>query len=503
MFEFPSEQVLLDVEDMYRADAEAISLGISGEKLMENAGAAVVREICKRWTRCRVAVLCGPGNNGGDGFVVARLLKGRGWDVDLALLGALDALKGDAKTHAELWDGDIKPLTPDCLKGAELVVDALFGAGLSRNVAGAAASVLEAANSVPVISIDTPSGLHGSTGNVGVDGGGVIAKPCLTVTFFKKKPGHVLLPGRELCGELVVADIGIPEAVIGTIKPDLAINAPALWESQYPWPKLSDHKYKRGHVVIAGGRHMTGAARMCANAAQRIGAGMVTVAAPSDAVVVYKICLTTPLIHDIRDTAAFYECARQSRVSAVLVGPGNGTMGTTRERALAALRTQKPVVLDADALSIFDGAASLLHDAISGPCVLTPHDGEFAKIFPDLGELDHPHGKIERTRAAARLSGAVVLLKGADTVIAAPDGRAVINDNAPADLATGGAGDVLSGMITGLLAQGMEPFEAACAGAWLHGAAAVEFGPGLIADDLIKALPVVLRNLKSKRLSSR
>jgi ADP-dependent NAD(P)H-hydrate dehydratase / NAD(P)H-hydrate epimerase len=500
--EFPSQGVLLDIDEMYRADAEAVSLGVSGEQLMENAGAAVAREICKRWSRRRVLVLCGPGNNGGDGFVVARLLKSRGWDVRLALLGEKDALKGDARIHADRWDGGIEALSPDCLVAAELVVDALFGAGLTRNVEGVPAKTLEAIADVPIVSIDTPSGLNGNSGATGV-GGGTVARANLTVTFFRRKPGHVLLPGRELCGELIVADIGIPEAVVETIKPQLAVNSPAIWGNEFPWPKQADHKYKRGHAVITGGRHMTGAARMSAVAAQRIGAGMVTVAAPTDAVVVYKICLTTALIYSIRDTAAYIECLSQPRVSSVLVGPGNGTMGTTRERAMAALRTGKPVVLDADALGVFDGSETLLYDSVAGPCVLTPHDGEFAKVFPDIAKAEPPTDKVSRTRAAAKRSGAVVLLKGADTVIAAPDGRAVINVNAPPDLATGGAGDVLSGVITGLMAQGMAPFESACAGAWLHGEAAHEFGSGLVADDLINALPTVLRKLKSKRSASK
>ncbi|MFT6581134.1 MAG: NAD(P)H-hydrate epimerase [Alphaproteobacteria bacterium] len=502
--EFPSEQVLLNVSEMYRADAEALSLGVSGEQLMENAGAAVAREICKRWSRRRVLVLCGPGNNGGDGFVVARLLKARGWDVRLALLGDQQALDGDARIHSDKWDGAIEALSPSCLMDAELVVDALFGAGLTRNVEGVSANTLVAIADIPIVSIDTPSGLNGNSGRPGVDGeGGAVAQADLTVTFFRRKPGHVLLPGRELCGDLVVADIGIPETVVETIKPQMAVNSPTIWQDQFPWPKLSDHKYKRGHAVITGGRHMTGAARMSANAAQRIGAGMVTVAAPVDAVVVYKICLTTPLIYSIRDTAAYIDCVSQARVSSILVGPGNGTRGTTRERAVAALRTGKPVILDADALSVFEGSPSLLYDSVVGPCVLTPHDGEFAKVFPEIAMASPPVDKVEKSRAAATLSGAVVLLKGADTVIAAPDGRVVINVNAPADLATGGAGDVLSGMISGLMAQGMAAFESACAGAWLHGEAAHEFRPGLVADDLINALPIVLRKLKSKRSANK
>lgn len=496
---FPPKQLLLRIDEMYQADAAAVAAGVSSDELMENAGAAVTAEVARRWPSRPVTVLCGPGNNGGDGFVVARLLRNQKWPVRVALLGAADALEGDAKRNAERWGGPIEALSPTCLDGAELVVDALFGAGLKRAISGVAAEVLNAIGDIPIVSIDTPSGLQGDTGIV--EEGGAAARPCLTVTFFRRKPGHVLLPGRETCGELVVADIGIPESVLASIAPRQAANAPELWEAEFPWPKLTDHKYKRGHAVVTGGRHMTGAARMAAMAAQRVGAGMVSVAAPMDAVVVYKITLTTPLVHSIRDSAAYMECVGEPRVSAILVGPGNQAIGTTRERALIALRTGKPVVLDADALTVFEDACPLLYETISGPCVMTPHDGEFAKVFPDLGIVD-AGDKIEKARAAARLSGAVVLLKGADTVIASPDGRAVVNENAPADLATGGAGDVLAGFITGLLAQGMAPFEASCAGAWLHGAAACEFGPGLVAEDLINALPSVLRSLKSRKAFS-
>lgn len=235
---------------------------------------------------------------------------------------------------------------------------------------------------------------------------------------------------------------------------------------------------------------MTGAARLAARAAQRVGAGLVTAIVPSDAFVVYKIALSSVLVHSFLDTASFAEFVGERRVSACLVGPGNEITGGTRERALAVLRTGKPAVLDADALTVFDDAIELLCNSISGPCVLTPHDGEFARLFDTAGD------KLARVRRAAALSGAVVVLKGADTVIAAPDGRAAMNDNAPPDLATGGSGDVLAGFVTGLMAQGQDPFDAACTAVWLHGAAAREFGPGLIADDLIETLPAVLLRLK-------
>jgi len=321
---------------------------------------------------------------------------------------------------------------------------------------------------------------------------GYAPQATLTVTFFRRKPGHLLLPGRALCGEVAVVDIGIPDSVLNDIVPRQAANATLLWRSGFPWPKLTDHKYRRGHAVITGGRNMTGAARLASRAAQRIGAGMVTAAVPNDATVVYKITLTSALVHSFLDTNGFAEFVRGPKVSAILVGPGNEANQATRERALAALRTGKGVVLDADALTSFEPAPDLLSEAVAGPCVLTPHDGEFARLFDTDGD------KVTRVRRASEKTGAVIVLKGADTVIAAPDGRAVINENAPPDLATGGSGDVLAGMLTGLLAQQMDAFDAACAAVWLHGAAASAFGPGLIADDLVESLPAVLRQLKEE-----
>ncbi|NKB57087.1 MAG: NAD(P)H-hydrate dehydratase [Alphaproteobacteria bacterium] len=471
---------------MARADRAAVEAGIPGATLMENAGRSVAIAICQRWAPCRVSVLCGPGNNGGDGFVVARLLAECGWPVRLALLGDPASLKGDAKHHAGLWRGDVEALSPAILEDAELVVDAVFGAGLSREPDGVAHDTLAAIGGCPTVAVDVPSGLDGNTGAIL----GLAPRADLTVTFFRRKPGHVLLPGRAYCGDVLVADIGIPDGVLADIGPAQAVNGPALWQAGYPWPRTEDHKYSRGHAVVTGGRNMTGAARMAACAAQRVGAGMVTALVPVEAVVVYKIALTSVLVRPFRDTGSFAELIAEPRVSACLVGPGNEVSGGTRERALAALRTGKPVVIDADALTVFDDAQALLFETISGPCVMTPHDGEFARLFDTAGD------KLSRVRKAAADSGAVIVLKGADTVIAAPDGRAVINENAPADLATGGSGDVLAGFVTGLLAQGQGAFEAACAAVWLHGAAAAAFGPGLVADDLIETLPAILRQLK-------
>lgn len=302
-----------------------------------------------------------------------------------------------------------------------------------------------------IVAVDVPSGVMGDTGE---DAGAVAA--ALTVTFFRKKPGHVLLPGRHLCGELVVADIG---------------------------------KYSRGHALISGGYPATGAARMAARAAARAGAGLTTIAVSEIALPIYAAALTSIMVAPLATPEDFDRLLDDRRFSGLLIGPGAGVGLETRARVLAMLRTGRPTVLDADALTAFQEDPSALDHAIFGPCVLTPHDGEFQRLFDASGD------KLTRTRAAARRSGAVVVLKGSDTVITAPDGRSIVNSSAPPTLATAGAGDVLSGIVLGLLAQGMDPFLAAAAAVWLHGASATAFGPGLMADDLPDLLPGVFRRL--------
>jgi NAD(P)H-hydrate epimerase len=487
---------------MYRADAAAMAAGVPGHTLMENAGRAVALAIQDRFDPGPVLVLCGPGYNGGDGFVAARHIKAAGWPVRLALLGARSGLKGDAAHHAALWDGPVEALdeagVPGLLKNAAVVVDALFGAGLARPLEGpvrAAAAALRDAG-FPVIAVDVPSGVSGDSGAVL---GEAAVRAALTVTFFRKKPGHLLLPGRTLCGEILVADIGIPDTVLAGIAPQTFENAPALWGQGYPWRGPGSHKYEFGHAVVLGGAAMTGAGRLAAQAALRVGAGLVSIACPREALPIYAAAGPSLITVPVDSDAEFAALLADPRRNAVLVGPGLGVGRQTRRLALMALGMSRAVVLDADALTSFQDVPADLFKAISdtdaGPCVLTPHDGEFARLFPDLrGD------RLARARAAATASGAVVLLKGGDTVIAAPDGRAAINTNAPPALATAGTGDVLAGLVVGLLAQGQKTpsfgtFEAACAAAWLHGETGAVLGPGLIAEDLQGALASVLRAL--------
>jgi NAD(P)H-hydrate epimerase len=480
------QKALLSVRQMGDADRLTVAAGTPARTLMESAGKAVAREIERRWPARPVTVLCGPGNNGGDGFVAARLLAEAGWPVRIALLGARSHLAGEARHHAEQWSGTVEPLTPAAIDGAKLVVDAIFGSGLSRALAGPAQETLAAAahKGLMIVAVDVPSGLMGDTG----EAFGAVAA-VLTVTFSCKKPGHLLLPGRLLCGEVVVADIGIPPSVIEQIVPDTFENDPRLWIADLPRPHDGSNKYTRGHALIFGGYPMTGAARMAARAAARAGAGLTTLAVPEIALPIYAATLTSIMVQCLATPEDFDRVLKDQHISALLIGPGAGASQETRTRVLAMLATGRPTLLDADAITAFQDDPPALDRAIVGPCVLTPHDGEFRRLFDPGGD------KLTRTRRAALRSGAIIVLKGSDTVIAAPDGRVVINANAPPTLATAGSGDVLSGIGLGLLAQGMNPFLAAAAAVWLHGAAGTEFGPGLIAEDLPDLLPCVLRRL--------
>lgn len=481
-----SSHALLPPVQMAQADALAIAAGVSGVDLMAAAGRAVADAIQARWSTGTAVVLCGPGNNGGDGFVIAQRLRQSGWRVRLALLGDKAALKEDAAWHAGLWEGDVQPMAPSVLEEADLVVDALFGAGLARDIDGVAATVLSevARRQLPVCAVDIPSGVDGATGALR----GIAVQTALTVTFFRKKPGHVLLPGRVLCGETVVADIGIPESVLETVMPSIFENAPPMWLHHFPWPRLEAHKYERGHVLVMGGATTTGAARLVALAASRIGAGLVTVAAPKEAWQVYAASLNSIMVEAMED-GDLAPALRDRRRNALVLGPGAGLTDQTRHNVLSAAASGRPLVLDADALTIFEDDPDQLFSALKGPCVLTPHDGEYQRLFSAGGD------RLARARYAARKSAAVVVLKGPDTVIAEPGGRAVINSNASAWLATAGSGDVLAGMVAGLLAQGMPVFEAACAAVWIHGAAGTLAGPGLMSEDLPGLLPHVLRQL--------
>ncbi len=478
---------LLTPKEMYRADALAIQGNTTGTMLMDNAGWCVARAIMKRYAPCRVLVACGPGNNGGDGFVVARFLAAKGWPVTVAILGARAALSGDAGWAAGKWDGETRPLVPSLPDGYGLVVDALFGAGLSRPLTGAVAEFAEHLNArrraglCQTVSIDVPSGLDGATGR---PRGAVLIEADLTVSFFRAKPGHFLLPGRQSCGIVEIRDIGIPDAVLNEIRPRIFLNAPELWRSLLPNLPADVHKYRRGHMlVVSGDETHTGAARLAAEAGLHAGAGLVTVASPASAIAVNAAHLTAIMLAGCENPEDLAEIIHERRIQALVIGPAAGVDDRTRHMALKALALPElNVILDADALTVFRENPQPLFAAIrkrDGATVLTPHDGEFARLFPGI-EGD----RLSRARAAAAMSGAIMLLKGPDSVIAEPGGTAVINANAPPWLATAGSGDVLSGMIGALCTQGMPPFPATCAAVWMHGEAARRAGAAMTAEVL-------------------
>ncbi len=493
----PDDVGLYRIAQMRAADDGAIAAGVPGIELMENAGAAVAEVIKEAFSPIKTMVLAGPGNNGGDGFVVARLLALAGWPVEVALLGDPGQLKGDAAIARDRWQGKTTTLEPDVLDGAGLVVDALFGAGLTRPIGGTTAAVLSVIeeNSIPLVAVDTPSGIHGDTGAVCGTSAmlGMAPKAEITVTFHRAKPGHFLLPGREHVGRLVVADIGIPDAVDRSLDIDLFANRPRLWSGQFPYREIAGHKYDHGHaLVLGGGMASSGAARLAARATLRAGAGLVTVLCPASALPVYAASLTAVMVRPFTDgDERFAEELADRRKNAILLGPGSGVGEKLCVKVEASLDAGKAVVLDADALTSFVDAPERLFEGIrrNGHVLLTPHDGEFSRLFGVEGD------KLTRAKKAAALSGATVLLKGADTVVASPDGRASILTEAPPTLATAGSGDVLAGIALALIAQSMPIFEAASAAAWLHAEAAKAFGPGLIAEDLDGLLPLILTRL--------
>jgi len=476
---------ILTVAEMSAADQAAIAAGTPGLTLMERAGEAVADAVTRRFDPQPVLVLCGPGNNGGDGYVVARLLKQRGWPVEVRALG--EPTTADAQAMAGRWDGLTQPLNGAL--GDALVIDALFGAGLSRALEGPAANAAAQLASRPgsVVAIDTPSGVPGDTGRP--LGAAICAG--LTVTFHARKPGHVLEPGRSLCGEVVVADIGL-----GATPTTLVENGPDLWLARFPWPGATSHKHARGRlIVVSGDAWSTGAARLAARAGLRIGAGLVTLYAQEDALAANAAHLEAVMLKPYANDAELEQAADQA--DGAVIGPAAGVTETTLLNVLALARTGAALVLDADAITVFRDDPDELFSVLDRDDVLTPHQGEFERLFPGL--LKAAPERITAAKRAAAKAGAVVLLKGADTVIAAPDGRVAVNINGSPWLATAGSGDVLAGFIGGLVSQGMESFEAACAAAWIHAEAADLHGPGLISEDLPGLAPAVLRRLYDDR----
>jgi hydroxyethylthiazole kinase-like uncharacterized protein yjeF len=476
--------LLLTPEEMTAVDTAAAASGIPSYALMQRAGAAVAASLLRNFPAVlRAVVLCGPGNNGGDGYVAACLVADSGVAVVVFQMGEPEKLKGDAARARDNFPNAVQPLETYQPRNGDVIIDALFGAGLARDVPKSVADVIERVKQaqVPVIAVDLPSGVDGRTGTVR----GAAFAAVRTVTFMTRKPGHLLMPGRELCGELEVFDIGIPARIVRAEKKlQIAENQPECWRQVLPSSGLETHKYKRGHLVVFSGEAgKTGAARMSAMAGLRAGAGLVTIAAPGDAVAENAAHLTAIMLHPIEEEAALGNWLHDERLQTFVLGPGFG-VGDKARRFVAAL-SDRHLVLDADGLSSFKDAPDELFSQFSGEprLVLTPHEGEFGRLFPDIA-ADTAMGKVEKAQAAAARANAAIVYKGADTVIASPDGRACINTNAPVWLATAGSGDVLAGVIGALMAQGVPAFEAAAAGVYMHGEAGMRAGKGLTAEEL-------------------
>lgn len=493
---------LISPAEMAEVDRQAIVEGpLDGMDLMRNAGRAVASLVLAHYPMAsRVHVLCGPGNNGGDGYIVARVLAESGVSISL-WASAAPKSGSDAATASAECPLQARPLTEFDAASGDIVVDAIYGAGLSKPLDAAAARAVVRAMSLglTVVAVDLPSGVSGESGKVL----GSAFRADVTVTFSRKKPGHLLLPGREYCGEVVLADIGIANGFIDARGIRAFENTPGLWLNSFPAPAVDTHKYKRGHVgVFSGGPASTGAARLSAMAAARAGAGAVTVLSPSESLAANAAHLTSTMLRKAdtwKETQVFLEARHPE---ALVFGPGLGPERKVGDFALQLINAHEnapnAIVLDADAITSLAQQPEALfrraHVSSAPSLVITPHDGEFGRLFPQIAERDDL-SKLAKARAAAALANAVLVYKGADTVIAAPDGMAAINANGSPWLASAGSGDVLSGIVAGLLAQGMPPFEAACAAVWLHAEAGTRFGPGLIAEDLPLALVPVLKEL--------
>lgn len=480
---------IITVAQMRAIDDGAARAGVSTRTLMENAGRAVAHAVAARFSPRPTAVLCGPGNNGGDGWVAARALASMGWPVWVETLAPREALRGDAADAAAAWSGEVYAVGAGTAI-AELFIDALFGAGLSRGLDGDCARLANTLPAERVVAVDLPSGIDADTGKpLGV----AHFHAALTVTFVRKKPAHILFPGRGFCGEVVVADIGIPEAVMAAQRLALFENAPELWIDRFPRPGLEAHKHSRGHVMCASGERLhTGAARLAARGALRIGAGLVTVLSPLKAAAENASQLTAIMI-DIAEAPRHYSEAAL-RADCLVIGPAFGTDQRHSERVHAARTTarRRPIVFDADAITLL----APLKTPLGAYDVLTPHVGEFRRTFPGL--LEQYPSRIEAAQKAASQAGCTVLLKGPDTVVASAEGTTIVNTTGTPFLATAGSGDVLAGMIAGLIAQGMASFEAAAGAAWVHGLAGERLGPGLISEDIPEVIPQIINNLLLK-----
>lgn len=471
---------ILTPQEMRLAEQAIFAAGVDSFTVMQRAGEAVAEFVHAHWPEGQIQVLCGPGGNGGDGFVAAAALAKLWRKVEVFCAVPVAELKGDAAKAAALWGGEVGTLEQALTAPHELVLDALFGGGLSRPLEGAAAALAE--RPARVVSVDVPSGIDGFTAKP--------LGPCFraegTITFAALRPAHVLLPGAAYCGGVMVADIGIP------VQTRAMENSPALWAANLPQPGQGDYKHRRGHLkVVSGPMSSTGAARLAARAGLRAGAGLVTLLSPPSAMLTNSMHLTAIMLSSVDGAEEL--SAQAKKASVVVIGPAAGVTPQTRQNVAAVLKSPARAVLDADALTVFADDPAALFAMLRESDVVTPHTGEFERLFGDL--LTSAPNKIEAARQAAAKAGCLVIVKGADTIIAAPSGHIVVNTHATRWLATAGAGDVLAGLIAGFMTQGVDSFLAAAMAAWIHGEAGRRVGAGLIAEDLEQQLPDILSAL--------
>lgn len=480
-------QILILPEDVANIDAACVRSGISGYGLMTAAGQAVAAVALKRFPDAlRFVVLAGPGNNGGDAYVAAKALSDAGASIFLYQSRPGRPTTDDAARAFSACNTPVQPIDIYQPQQGDVIIDGVFGAGLGRDVPAALADCIRKVGEarLPVIAVDLPSGVDGRSGQVL----GAAFRAVVTVTFMALKPGMLLLPGREYCGEVEIADIGVPRRLIEAHRSGIVINGPEVWAGRDAGIHAESHKYSRGALIVfSGGASHTGAARLSADAGLRAGAGLVTIASPGSALATNGAHVTAVTLKRIDDTAALVDWLDDHRLGTFVLGPGFGIGEKARDFALA-LRDRK-LVLDADGITSFRGEPKTLFEAFAGETrlVLTPHEGEFGRLFPDIAEAQNL-SKIEKALAAARRSNAAIIYKGSDTVIASPDGRAAINTDAPPSLATAGSGDVLAGICGALLAQGYPPYEAAAAAVWHHGAAGRRAGRTVTAETLVSAI---------------
>ncbi|UVC11059.1 NAD(P)H-hydrate dehydratase [Rhizobium sp. TH2] len=478
--------MLIEPESVREIDAACIQSGIPGFRLMTAAGLAVAASALRHFPGARrFAVLAGPGNNGGDAYIAAGALRNAGAEIEVFQLPSRRPSTDDAARA--LAECGVVAQSMNAFESTEgdIVIDGVFGAGLSRDVPSELATLIAKIKllRIPVLAVDLPSGIDGRTGQVL----GAAFKADVTVTFMALKPGMLLLPGREHCGQVEIAEIGVPKRLIEAHRSTVHVNGPEIWHA-YPHPRdASAHKYSRGALaVFSGGASHTGAARLTANAGLKAGAGLVTIASPAEAMEVNATHLTAVMLRQIDHIDDLNGWLEDKRLSTFVLGPGFGVGAKARDFVLA-LKDRK-LVLDADGITSFRDDPSILFNAFATGephLILTPHEGEFSRLFADIAG-DARLSKVDKAIAAARRANAAVIYKGSDTVIASADGRAAINTNAPPSLATAGSGDVLAGICGALLAQGYPAYEAACAAVWHHGDAANRAGAGLTAETLVE-----------------